>query len=124
MLGPPNRGSHVVDALGSMPGFELLNGPAGMQLGTGQHSVPNQLGPANFEVGIIAGSRSINLILSTILPNPDDGKVAVEYTKLGGMKDHITVPVSHPFLMQDREVVRQTIHFLKYGQFHELEDAR
>ena len=54
----------------------------------------------------------------------DDGKVAVEFTKLGGMKDHITVPVSHPFLMMDREVARQTIHFLKYGQFHEQEDAR
>lgn len=55
---------------------------------------------------------------------PDGNRAHFVTHSLGGMKDHITVPVSHPFLMQDREVVRQTIHFLKYGQFHELEDAR
>lgn len=124
MLGPPNQGSHVVDAIGEFPGFELLNGPAGQQLGTDQNSIPNRLGPANFEVGIIAGTRSINLILSTMLPDPDDGKVSVGSTKLEGMSDHITVPVSHPFLMKDDEVIDQTVHFLKYGYFNELEDTR
>lgn len=62
MLGPPNQGSQVVDKLGDFPGFKLINGPAGMQLGTGQMSLPNTLGPANFDVGVIAGTRSINLI--------------------------------------------------------------
>ena len=76
MLGPPNKGSQVVDKLYKVPGFKLINGPAGMQLGTGELSVPNILGPANFKVGIIAGTRSINLILSSMLPNPDDGKVS------------------------------------------------
>ena len=124
MLGPPNKGSQVVDAMAEVPGFELLHGPAGLQLGTDSSSLPNSLGAADFEVGIIAGTRSINLILSQLLPNPDDGKVSVESTKLEGMSDHITVPVSHPFLMKDEEVIRQTIHFLRYGQFQELADAR
>ena len=30
MLGPPNKGSQVVDAMAEMPGFKLLNGPAGL----------------------------------------------------------------------------------------------
>ncbi len=124
MLGPPNKGSEVVDAMAEIPGFELINGPAGLQLGTEKTSIPNSLGAADFEVGIIAGTKSINLILSTMLPNPDDGKVSVESTKLEGMTDHITVPVSHPFLMKDEEVIRQTIHFLKYGQFQETADRR
>ena len=124
MLGPPNKGSEVVDAMAEIPGFELINGPAGLQLGTEKTSIPNSLGAVDFEVGIIAGSKSINLILSTMLPNPDDGKVSVESTKLEGMTDHITVPVSHPFLMKDEEVIRQTIHFLKYGQFQETADRR
>lgn len=117
MLGPPNKGSHVVDLLREMPGYELINGPAGLQLGTEASSVPNVLGPATFEVGIIAGDKSINLILSTMLANPDDGKVSVESTKLQGMSDHIVLPVTHPLMMRDREVISQTLHFLQSGMF-------
>lgn len=121
MLGPPNKGSQVVDTISWVPGFSLLNGPAGLQLGTGENSVPNLLGPAHFEVGIIAGTRSINLILSTMLPNPDDGKVSVDFTKLEGMADHISLPVSHPFIMGNDEVILQTIYFLKNGRFKKPE---
>ena len=56
MLGPPNGGSEIVDKLGDLAVFEWLNGPAGQQLGTGPDSVPNQLGPVNYEVGVIAGT--------------------------------------------------------------------
>jgi pimeloyl-ACP methyl ester carboxylesterase len=123
MLGPPNKGSQVVDTLGDVPGFELINGPAGMQLGTGSTSVPNTLGAATFEVGIIAGTRSFNLILSTMLPNPDDGKVSVENTKLEGMQDHIALPVTHVFMMNDREVIEQTLYFLEHGAFEREPDS-
>lgn len=118
MLGPPNKGSQVVDKLKNIPGYKLINGPAGMQLGTDSLSVPYLLGRANFEVGIIAGTKSINLILSTMLPNPDDGKVSVENTKLEGMADHITVPVSHPFIMNDMRAINQVVFFLKNGVFN------
>lgn len=117
MLGPPNRGSEVVDKLSDIPGFHTINGDAGLQLGTGELSLPNQLGPANFEVGIIAGSRSINLILSTLIPGQDDGKVAVKNTQLDGMDDHIVLPVTHTFMMKNSEVIKQTIHYLKAGEF-------
>jgi len=121
MLGPPNKGSEVVDTLHDMPGYELLNGPAGHQLGTDIESIPNKLGPADFELGIIAGTRSINLILSTMLPSTDDGKVTVENTKLDGMKEHIALPVTHPFMMKNKDVIEQVIHFLKSGTFKQLE---
>ncbi len=32
MLGPPNKGSQVVDSLRNFPGFKLINGPAGMYM--------------------------------------------------------------------------------------------
>jgi pimeloyl-ACP methyl ester carboxylesterase len=117
MLGPPNNGSQVVDALRSVPGFAFINGPAGLQLGTDKNSVPTNMGPVQFELGVIAGTRSINLILSNFLPNPDDGKVSVASTKVAGMKDHITVPVSHPFLMRDEGVINQVVYFLANGHF-------
>jgi hypothetical protein len=117
MLGPPNKGSEVVDKLKNVPGFEFINGPAGMELSTDKTSVPNLLGAVTYPVGIIAGSSTINPILSQMLPNPDDGKVSVENTKVEGMADHIILPVSHPFLMRNDEVIRQVKSFLKTGKF-------
>ncbi len=117
MLGPPNQGSQVVDHLHDSPGFAWLNGPAGMQLGTAEDSVPKALGPVNFELGVIAGTRSVNLLLSTHLPEPNDGKVALASTKISGMTDHIALPVSHTFMMRDAEVIAQVLAFLAEGRF-------
>ena len=117
MLGPPNKGSQVVDTFLKVSDFEWLIGPAGSQLSTGEHSLPNSLGPANFEVGIIAGTRSLNPILSTMLPDKDDGKVAVENTKLEGMMDHLSLPVTHPFMMKNQGVIEQVQYFLRNGAF-------
>lgn len=117
MLGPPNQGSEVVDNWKSVPGYRLVNGPAGDQLGTDPRSIPLQLGPVDYPVGVIAGTRTINPLLSLSLPNPDDGKVSVERTKVDGMADHLEVPHSHPFLMKASRVHDQVLHFLKHGKF-------
>lgn len=117
MMGPPNQGSQVVDNLKDVPGFKAFNGPAGMQLGTSEQDVPKQLGPVSFELGVIAGTSSINLILSTMLPNPDDGKVSVKNTKVQGMCALVTVEVSHPFLMKRQKVIKQVLQFLEAGKF-------
>ncbi len=117
MLGPPNQGSEVVDNLKNIPGFKLLNGPAGMQLGTGDKDIPKSLGPVNFELGVIAGTQSINLILSAFLPNPNDGKVSVASAKVLGMCGFITLPTTHPFMMKNKQVIGEVINFLKDGKF-------
>ena len=117
MLSPPNHGTEWVDRLG---GLSKLLGPTGRELGTGPDSVPNRLndlGPVEFELGIIAGDRSFNAIGSWILGGPDDGTVSVESAKLLGMRDFLVLPSSHSFMMYDGEVARQAIHFVRHGHF-------
>ena len=117
MLGPPNQGSEVVDKLGNMRIFRAINGPASLQLGTSATSIPNLLGPVDFELGVIAGDRSINFMLSTLIPGKDDGKVAVSKTKIAGIKDFLIVHSPHPLLMNNPGAQAATLQFLKKGKF-------
>jgi alpha-beta hydrolase superfamily lysophospholipase len=117
MLGPPNQGSAAVDELRDVPGFDWLNGPAGRQLGKGENSVPLKLGPADFELGVIAGNRTIDPITSAVLENPDDGRVSVEDTKLDGMTDFVVVEHSHAFMMRMGRTIELTKAFLSGGRF-------
>ena len=117
MLGPPKQGSAAADELADVPGFDLLNGPAGRQLGKGADSVPRALGPADFELGVIAGTRTIDPVTSAVLDDPDDGRVSVEDTRLEGMRDFVTVAHSHAFMMRMPRTIDLTIAFLRDGRF-------
>ena len=118
MLGPPNGGSEIVDALSVVPPFVWLNGPAGAELGTAPTSFPRLLPPPDYELGVIAGNRSISPIFSLALPDRDDGKVTVESTKIEGMQDFIEMPYTHTFIMQRDAVIQQVIYFFRHGSFN------
>ena len=119
-LGPPNHGSTIADLLHRSVVFRLFFGPAGQQLTTGYALRMQRLcGPVDYELGIIAGTRSINLLPSVlILREPNDGKVTVRSTRLEGMTDHITMAATHPLMMRNTSVIAQTIAFLRDGRFH------
>jgi len=117
MLAPPNQGSEVVDKIGDWWAFHKINGPAGQQLGTGLSDFIAQLGPVDFECGIIAGDRSINWINSMMIPGPDDGKVSLESAKIEGMRDYKVVHATHPMIMKKKAVIQDCLAFLKNGAF-------
>lgn len=117
MLAPPNQGTEVVDWQKNWSIFKWMLGPAGQQLSTDNQSLPAQLGPVDFELGIIAGDRSFEFVHSLIIPGSDDGKVAVERTKIQGMKDFLVVHKTHTFIMRDTNVLQQAEHFFQTGMF-------
>ncbi len=120
MLSPPNQGSQLVDELRDSPLFQWATGPAGQELGTDPSNLPNRLGPADFEVGIITGSRSLNPLASWLVTGEDDGKVSVESAQLEGMADFLVVPNTHTFIMNSSQVAQEVVHFLEQGSFSEL----
>ena len=117
MLAPPNQGSAAADKLQDVPGYDWIHGPIGRQLGKGEGSVPLALGPADFELGIIAGTRTFDPVTSAVLPDPNDGRVSVADTKLEGMDDFAVVAHSHTFIMRMKEPIEMTINFLRTGTF-------
>ncbi|MBN1625079.1 MAG: alpha/beta hydrolase [Deltaproteobacteria bacterium] len=117
MLSPPNHGSEVVDLLGDTWPFELINGPAGKELGTDEKGLPYSLGRVDFETGIITGDRSFNWINSLIIPGKDDGKVSLNSAKVEGMTDFLVLHVSHTFIMTDNNAIMNCLYFIKNGGF-------
>jgi hypothetical protein len=117
MLAPPNQGSEVIDITRNWPTTEIFAGEAGLQLGTDPNSIPRQLGPVDFELGVVAGTGSINFFMSAMLPEPNDGKVSVASTRIDGMDDFLVVENSHHYITESDTVIRNTCYFLQHGMF-------
>jgi pimeloyl-ACP methyl ester carboxylesterase len=121
MLAPPNHGSEIVDMLADEPRLagliDTVSGPATLQLGTDENSLPNQLGPVDFELGVIAGNRFINPIGALLIDGPHDGTVSVASTMVEGMRDHIVLPTTHTLIMMNPVVIAEVLEFLRWGSF-------
>ena len=117
MLAPPGRGSELADRWRNNFIYRLITGPAGQQLGTESSSLPNSLEPAPYELGIIAGDRTLNPWTSHIIPGADDGKVAVARARPAGAKDFLVLPATHTFIMRNKAAIRQALHFINHGNF-------
>ncbi|MEM7082126.1 MAG: alpha/beta hydrolase [Pseudomonadota bacterium] len=117
MIAPPNHGSEIVDLHGNSALFRWLMGEVATQLGTGANSLPLRLGPAEFEVGVIAGEGLSNPMGLWVFDEPNDGTVAVRSTRLAGMSDFIVVPYGHTLIMRKPRVIEEVIHYFQHGVF-------
>jgi pimeloyl-ACP methyl ester carboxylesterase len=73
---------------------------------------------ARQELGVIAGCRSRGIgRLIHPLPKPNDGVVAVEETRVPGMRDQVILDVSHSGMLVSADVVSQACAFLRTGNF-------
>jgi pimeloyl-ACP methyl ester carboxylesterase len=118
MLAPPNRGSGLADLLVNLDLAGTILGPAHSHLVTRRTKADEALlGQVDYELGIIAGSRSLNPVPARILPPPHDGLVSVQSTHLAGMADHIVLPVPHTAMPIHPLTGAQALHFLEQGRF-------
>jgi pimeloyl-ACP methyl ester carboxylesterase len=115
LIGTPFADSYSGRQLERLPGGRLLLGKCMAQW---LHGSRGEL-PRDFDIGVIAGSGGIGMgrIIARALPKPNDGVIAVHETRVPGMRDHITLRVSHTQMLVSREIVRQTCSFMEHGCF-------
>ena len=91
--------------------------PAILELGTDGSSIPRQLGPVKFDLGVIAGNFRKDTWLPGFPDGMSDGTVTVAEAIVPGMLDFLQLPVSHTFMIINPVVMRQVAHFLHHGEF-------
>ena len=115
LLGSPVNGSRAARAFVRLPGAALLLGSlADAEL---LRQEPRRWRhPA--DIGVIAGTHSLGLgrVLGA-LPEPNDGAVAVDETRLEGATEHLALPVSHLGMLASQPVVDAIADFLECGRF-------
>jgi triacylglycerol lipase len=117
MIGPPNHGSTAADEAKENALLREFLGGNLVRLGTGDDAIVRTLGPADFDVGVIAGAVPVNPVFGKVLAGKNDGAVTVESARLEGMRDFIVVPYSHTLMLWRSEVVDQVRTFLREGKF-------
>ena len=119
LAGCPYRTSFAANKLSRIAlGRRLVGRSIGQWLG---HAEPIYVGHP--EIGVIAGSMRLGAgRLIGGIPQPNDGVVMVDETKLAGARDQIVLNVCHSCMLVSAEVVRQACSFLRQGFFlHDTE---
>lgn len=121
LLGAPVQGSRAARGLARWPGGRAILGRAMAEavLDSGPRTKP-----LTREVGVIAGTAPYGLgRWIARLPEPNDGVVLVEETRLAGARDHIELPVNHSGMLFSRAVADQAADFLESGRFERAGEA-
>jgi len=116
MLGPPNRGAQLAEALSGVGLFHAVAGKSGSQLAREWSDLEQDLATPECEFGILAGGRG-GRGFNPLLEGDNDFVVSVETTRLPGAADFAVLPVIHTLMMDDRTVQEYTLRFIQHGYF-------
>ncbi len=117
MLGPPNHGSIIANAMKDNGLFTVVTGKPGQELGREWVWLETDLATPQCEFGIIAGGLNNETGFNPALAGDDDGVVTVSSARLDGSTDFVLLPVLHTLLPIEREVQVRTLRFLQTGRF-------
>ena len=116
MISPPNKGSDLTNLYFKFPFNKWLDIPVLEQLKPNSDFLLT-LPPVNYEVGIIASTRTINPVFSAFIDGEDDGVVTLESMKLDNQKDYVEIDSSHLFVLFQDDTIQNILSFLKTGYF-------
>jgi pimeloyl-ACP methyl ester carboxylesterase len=114
-IGSPVQGSQTAKALAATRFGSVALGKSGGEGLT--DSIRHEWRFRN-ELGVIAGTAGVGIGRAiSELPEPNDGTVAVEETRISGATDSIDLPVTHSGMAISRQVADQIVHFVRQGRF-------
>ena len=115
LLGSPVNGSCAAAAVARWPVGPAVLGRLALNELVGERQCAWTV---ERELGVIAGCTSAGMgRFVSNLPEPNDGTVTVEETRLAGMTDHVVLPVTHTGMLASAEVADRTAQFLATGRF-------
>ena len=102
MLATPNRSPRLAQRFERSWWYRMLNGDSGAMLA--QESRVAGIPAVDVPCTIIAGTRGINGRWSPFGEEQNDGLLAATETELAGADEWISLPLRHPFIMNDARV--------------------
>lgn len=117
MIAPPNKGAEMADIFDSFKMLKKLLGPNVKNMRTDSSSYANRLPQPNTTVGIVVGMRGKKKGYNPYIKNDNDGFISVEKTRLENESDVFFTKADHLFVVRKKVVLKQTVAFLRNGQF-------
>ncbi|AQA20334.1 hypothetical protein BST95_15205 [Halioglobus japonicus] len=108
MLGPPDGGSHVAFYYSSFEFLQPIESDVLVQLGKGDESILLTLGPVAFELDVIASTIPDITLLPSFPDELSDGTVSLSEARVPGVKELLTMPVTHTVMILNPEVMRHS----------------
>ena len=123
LLGTPNQGAQMIKRAPLLFQYRFI--PQSLQELHPDSLLLKQLAIPNMEIGVVIGSKSFHIANPVSWLNQyilhdlkHDGTVEQTSTTLLPNTDLFIANTNHSFLPSDKNIIQQSLHFIKFGQFN------